>query len=490
MSQRPLIIALWASASLIFIAVAVIIMMVGGNRSMLLIGATTDAHHQIEMACESCHSAGAFASAKEAKKELNKSCAGCHAKQLQAADDSHSRKRFRNPRMAEYWEKIDARFCTSCHVEHRPEITRSNSVTVAMDFCIACHSEGDQDIRRSRPSHVQLSFDTCSSSGCHNFHDNRSLYADFLIKHADQPWLNDKPVHELAEIHRVAMAPHDDALSIDDAMAPASELSDTTVLDEWTRSGHASAGVNCTACHMPDGSEDSEFSKAQSQWITSPTLEVCADCHKFQTSTFALGRHGMRQHPKVSAPRNAADSRVGALLTQTIANWLSDSPLPRHMTVAEARIEMRADAFNKALDCGTCHQVHAVNTVTAAVDSCLMCHDDSHSKSYANSPHHSLWQAEISGTASAGTGVSCATCHMPKTKRRGRVLTSHDQNEILRPNEKMIRTVCLDCHGLQFTLNSLADDDLISKNFDRPPTVHVESIEWALRHAQSASNDN
>ena len=129
----------------------------------------------------------AFAGAAAAEKALNKTCRTCHDAELKAADDSHPRKKFRNPRMAAYWEKLDGRLCTSCHIEHRPEITRTSAVTVAMDFCVACHSEGDQDVRWDRPSHAGLTFDTCATAGCHNYHDNRALYEDFLVEHAGTP---------------------------------------------------------------------------------------------------------------------------------------------------------------------------------------------------------------------------------------------------------------------------------------------------------------
>ncbi len=125
-------------------------MTVGGDRSALLIGETTDAHHQLEMACETCHAAPAFSSTAKAEKALNRACRKCHGKELKAAEDSHPRKKFRNPRMAAYWEKLDGRLCTSCHIEHRPEIARASAVTVAMDFCVACHSEGEQDVRSDR----------------------------------------------------------------------------------------------------------------------------------------------------------------------------------------------------------------------------------------------------------------------------------------------------------------------------------------------------
>ena len=49
---------------------------------------------------------------------------------------------------------------------------------------------------------------------------------------------------------------------------------------------------------------------------------------------------------------------------------------------------------------------------------------------------------------------------MFKVERRGTIFTSHNQNDGLRSNEKMIRPVCLDCHGLGFAIDALADDDL------------------------------
>ena len=195
-------------------------MVVGGDRRMLLIGKTTDAHHQIEMSCETCHAASAFAGAAAAEKALNKTCRKCHEDELKAADDSHPRKKFRNPRMAAYWEKLDARLCTSCHLEHRPEITRTSAVTVAMDFCVACHSEGDQDVRWDRPSHADLTFDTCASAGCHNYHDNRALYEDFLVEHAGGPALAPSPVHALTARHRTRESPAEAALARSDAVAP------------------------------------------------------------------------------------------------------------------------------------------------------------------------------------------------------------------------------------------------------------------------------
>jgi len=59
----------------------------------------------------------------------------------------------------------------------------------------------------------------------------------------------------------------------------------------------------------------------------------------------------------------------------------------------------------------------------------------------------------------------------------------HNQNLNLRPNEKMLRNVCLDCHTLSFSLDALADRDLIKNNFASKPARHVASIEMAQQRA-------
>ena len=485
MARKSILHVCWVLATLAAIGAVTVWMTVGGDREVLLIGATTDAHHQFELACESCHTAAVFASRKAALKGLNKACRNCHEDELKDANDSHPRKKFRNPRMSVYWEPLDGRSCTTCHVEHRPEITRKGAVTVAMDFCEACHGEGDQDVRTDRPTHAGLTFDTCASSGCHNYHDNRALYADFLVKHADQPWLAAAPVHALAALHRTWKPPREKALGRDDALAPAAALADETALDHWAGSGHAAAGVNCAGCHVPEVASGAPLAEIEAGWTDAAPLSVCRDCHRQEAKTFALGRHGMRQHPEIARPRDAADTVLDAVLPEGVTEWLSDAPYPVLMTVKEARIPMRADAAHESLDCGTCHQPHAVDVEHAAVEACMSCHADPHTQAYVGSPHHELWQAELAGDAEPGSGVSCATCHMFKVERRGTIFTSHHQNDGLRPNEKMIRPVCLHCHGLGFAIDALADEDLAAGNFRGQPAVHVESIDWAVQHATS-----
>ncbi len=487
MSRKAILWILYALATAVAVGVVAMWMVVGGDRGMLPVGATTDAHHQIDMACETCHAAPAFADAATARKAMNETCRNCHEDELRAADDSHSRKKFRDPRMAVYQSRLDARLCTTCHVEHRPEITRAGAVTIAMDFCAACHAEGDQDVRKARPSHADLTFDTCASAGCHNYHDNRALYEDFLARNVGQPWLAPAPTHEPSARHRARRPLGEAAIGRSGAVAPAAALADPTALDHWAGSGHAAAGVNCAGCHAPTAAPGASRAEVEARWTGMPDTGVCKDCHAAQAKTFARSRHGMRGHPLIAAPRDP-ERRLEAIglgggLGKAVAVWFADPPRPPRMTVAEARLPMRADAAHESLDCDTCHQPHAVDIEQAAVEACASCHDDRHTRAYFGGAHHALWRAELAGEVPPGAGVSCATCHMVKIERRGEIVTSHNQNDNLRPNEKMIRSVCLDCHGLGFAIDALADADLVAGNFDGIPAIHVESIEWAARRA-------
>jgi hypothetical protein len=43
----------------------------------------------------------------------------------------------------------------------------------------------------------------------------------------------------------------------------------------------------------------------------------------------------------------------------------------------------------------------------------------------------------------------------------------------------MIRPVCMNCHGLGFSIDALADPALINNNFSGQPSIHIESMDMA-----------
>jgi hypothetical protein len=140
---------------------------------------------------------------------------------------------------------------------------------------------------------------------------------------------------------------------------------------------------------------------------------------------------------------------------------------------------------HRQLTCSACHDAHEYNTKIAAVESCMKCHDDKHTTAFKNSAHYRLWQQAQRGEITAEKAVSCATCHLPRIRQKHngveRVVVQHNQNLNLRPNEKMIRQVCMNCHGLAFSIDALADEKLVENNFSGAPGQHIASIEMAKR---------
>ncbi len=456
---------LWVLSSIAGAAVLVAGVVYGGPmRPYLLIGKTTSAHHQIELSCASCHT-----SPFSGRAGIEKACLSCHKDELKAVDDSHPAKKFRNPRNADRLEKLAANKCITCHTEHKPKITNAISVTLPDNYCALCH----KDVGENRKSHKNLSFKTCASAGCHNYHDNKALYEDFLEKHAKEPDLKDKPVIKL-KLEKIEIEAAGKPLTIASMTdAPEKYLSDKQAVNDWLASKHSSAGVNCSGCHAP-GQKSAKTISAN--WVENPTHKVCATCHSDETQTWLKGKHGMRMAPDMYKEKAGL---FGIFKDKSL------SP----MTPAQARLPMHKASGHKELSCSSCHGAHKYNTQKAQVESCTSCHADKHTESYLDSSHYELWKAEINGTGPKGSGVSCATCHMPRKWVEGdgydeALITNHNQNDNLRPNEKMIRGVCMNCHGLGFAIDALADRKLINKNFSGRPIKHIESIDWVLKRLE------
>lgn len=455
---------IWAVATIGGATVLLVGMFYGGSvRGHLLIGRTTSGHHQIELACSACHT-----TAFGGEPVLQAACLSCHGNELKAAKDTHPASKFEDPRNADRLLKLAANECLTCHREHKAEITHAMGVTLPTDYCQLCH----EDIGKERPSHVGLGFDTCASAGCHRFHDNRALYEDFLVKNAGQPEVKAKAV---AKLRLAVNEPAGKAtpLGLSQADAPAHKLADQAATQDWLATAHARAGVNCSGCHTPGRETGAAISAI---WIEKPDHTVCATCHAPESKSFTQGKHGMRL---AGGLKSSNAGLFGLFKGRPL------TPMPTDL----ARLPMSAAAHGQEVGCTSCHSAHKFDVVAAQVEGCLGCHADTHSKAYVGSPHQKLWQAELAGGGAKGTGVSCATCHMPRQSIEDdsgadRVAANHNQNDNLRPSEKMVRGVCMDCHGLGFTLDSLADRGMVDHNFAGRPAARVPSIDWALKRVK------
>ncbi len=228
--RRFVLWALWAALSLAAGLGLAKRFQVGEDREVFLPGKTSHGHYQIELKCEACHTEP-FGSSEG----LQEACESCHSAELDEAQDSHPQTKFTNPRNAERVANLDARLCVTCHSEHQPERTGTMGLSLPEDYCYECH----QDIAEERPSHEGLAFDSCANAGCHNFHDNRALYEDFLVKHAGEAPLLASPLRPLG------------------------------------------AGKSCPA-------------ESRKNLTSDTALDECRDCHNRESQSWLEGRHGMR----------------------------------------------------------------------------------------------------------------------------------------------------------------------------------------------------
>ncbi len=431
------------------------------DKSLFMPGPLSPGHHQLQLACTACHT-----DPLGGRDVLQEACVGCHGEDRKKPLDSHPASKFRDPRNADRLENIDALHCITCHTEHRPEITAKDGLTRPRDVCVNCHS----DVADDRPSHVGMDFSTCKSSGCHNFHDNRALYTKYLIKHLGEPETLEPaqvPSREFAQVlDQIADYPADRypvrVLTLEDADAPReiTVSGDDDTHQDWAMTAHARSGVNCTACHEAPPDETGIV-----RWIEAPGMDACVTCHALEMDRFKKGKHGMRL---------AAE-------------------LPP-LQVDDALLPMREDAAHKSLTCNSCHPAHRYDIRQAAVDACLGCHNDTHTLAYKDSPHYALWQRELSGDLPEGSGVSCATCHMPRVEFDvnewfTRIMVDHNQSASLSPNSKMIRTTCQHCHGLEFSIDALADRELVDSNFRGKPAVHVITMDLAAAEKERRDSE-
>ncbi len=432
MRRTRLIWGLWILLTLACVAFLGYQMLLASQKPAFLIGEATDGHHQIELSCETCHT-----TPFGGPELIQQACLGCHSEELKMAHDSHPLKKFTDPRNADRVARLDARNCVTCHNEHQREQTRAMGVTLPEDYCFECH----QDIATERPSHTGMAFNTCASAGCHNYHDNRALYEEFLLAKHENPMI--QAMAKVLERSGTRMLEKRPALTQAAADTPHIAVE---ITEHWSTSSHAKSGVNCSSCHQDSDTRD---------WIEQPGIGACQSCHSAEQQGFMTGKHGMK-----------AAAGLGL------------------MTPAQGRLPFYPDADNTGLDCASCHDPHAPDLKLAAVEACIGCHADEHSRQYKESPHYVLWQQELAGTLPAGSGVSCATCHLPREVHpddpQKWVRVQHNQNLNLRPNEKMIRGVCMDCHTLAFSIDALADQVLVQNNFRGLPAEHILSIDMAL----------
>lgn len=396
------------------------VMFVTGRRQIFLPARTSDGHHLLEAACSSCHVP--FTGIP------NEKCIACHRAEL--AEDTHPMRMFDDPRWAATLETIDVLSCITCHREHR---VVARSLTISREFCFPCHD----DVVVKRANHRTFPASSCGSPGCHNYHDNTALNTAFLKKHFHEP--EKHTPHGLPQWGRAVPS---GAQPVPPKYPESLSVTPETVA-RWKRSIHALKKVNCMDCHTGAGGA----------FYRRPDEASCKRCHRFEVESFHGGKHGARRA-------------------------LNLTPLRPE----DARLPMKAVGNNrpKQVGCGTCHDPHTVDTRPAAVDACLSCHDVLHSRSFGGSKHSATLRASTEGLRHGPQAVTCATCHLPRMKveeeKRPRVAVNHNNTFSLRPRDRMVKMVCLTCHGLELAMTSIMDAQLVRNNFKGRPRQRLETF--------------
>ena len=431
------------------------IFFVGEDKTVILPGATTNGHYQIEQQCDACHTDEKKENVFTSSGVPNSACIQCHGQDLDDFSDSHPVRKFKNPENEVFLKHINALNCVECHKEHNLKITQPMGVTIPADNCAHCHV-GTETLDNLE-THKNLGFNTCEASGCHNYHDNVALSPGFLRKQYGKPDHLDEQVRQTSQL--VARMLEDGfkaraPLTPAEADAPEDKMTDSAHIDAWAKSAHMRGGVNCMDCHQDESNEPGVA------WIQNPTEKTCAQCHEPETNDFYKGKHGMRLAEGLSA-----------------------------MTPEMARIPMHTDVAHEALSCSSCHSSHQYDREFASYQACIQCHSDEHTQNYENSKHFKTWKSEVAGTGVKGSGVSCATCHMPTVKRGGQWIVNHNQNANLTPNEKMLKDTCLQCHGAEHAMSALADESLVIGNFHKKPEKRHPGVLWSAETAMQKGDE-
>ena len=186
-SRRPLLKSLFKLRTIVILSIVLFVTWVSlafalDQKQIFLPGETSEGHHLFEASCASCH--------EGFKPVSNENCKRCHEAELEG--DVHGAKKFRDPRWAEYRQRIDVLTCTACHNEHVHMFGRG--VHLQPDLCMVCHEELTVTQLKS---HEGFDPDGCWTAGCHNFHDHRTISTGFLRQNMGEPAM--LPVQELPD---------------------------------------------------------------------------------------------------------------------------------------------------------------------------------------------------------------------------------------------------------------------------------------------------
>ena len=286
------------------------------------------------------------------------------------------------------------------------------------------------------------------------------------------------------------------------------------IMADWKLGSMANAGVSCYDCHVVESNSPmaSQCSGLKgTQIFISPMVSsaTCARCHPSEVDEFLKSGHANLSLAAVYDEKKAGGALVKLQLHHEGAEWLGVEPGSNQNEAARnsgcivchgSKVELGPD--NKPINstwpagvgtlypdgsvgtCTVCHTRHKFSVAEARKpEACASCHlgpDHPHIEIYLESKHGQIfatdgedWEWEsASGTWQPGDyrAPTCAVCHMSGI---GELETTHNVNERLKwdlthqrseirsgvrgdgvKGDKLMRKVCINCHGESHTNNT------------------------------------
>lgn len=266
------------------------------------------------------------------------------------------------------------------------------------------------------------------------------------------------------------------------------------IVNQFSTSAHARAGVTCQDCHEVQEDYFSAVAHQDTFVTRQPTSGICANCHQAEVAQFMRSRHGLpayvamvgteglepemlevynsiEEHTAVDTVRNSLYHAEGPEITRFACQGCHEigQPFPDGSvgtcTDCHLRHEFSLEQARKPETCGACH-------IGPDHPQWEIYQESPHGIAYQTMGHTWNWDAEP-GTVTSDDfpAATCATCHISGFGSQG---TSHDVGERLtwflfqevsnrRPgweeNGERMRQVCRECHSTDFVDDFYTDAD-------------------------------
>ena len=313
-----------------------------------------------------------------------------------------------------------------------------------------------------------MAFNTCNSAGCHKFHDNRALYEDFLAKHLDEP-ANTEQAPQLRARNFREVAAEWPGYPVDRfPLKRANRCRCAARIHAVARGRRRLARDGARAFRrelqrLPQGGEGRRRSMGEA-----PRPQGVRDLPRARDQ-----RLSRRQARHAARRRLSADDAAAARASRCTPKRGDNRARMRELSLgAPLRYEESRGRSVRRLPPRRAHASLRALAALRAVE------------------ERARRRGASRQRASRARAATCrAKSIASREPARSAILVQHNQNDNLRPNEKMIRPVCMSCHGLGYSIDALADSEARREQLPRPAPHAREELDMVAQRSEGAGGE-